>query len=67
MKTVDELAKVLNALQADGKGEFPIAIQCVEGGVTWAQEFFVCEGHPADGEIVWICGAEKRAPFWMRP
>lgn len=64
--TVDSLIHRLQQLQQQGAGAHEIAIQRVDGGVTFKEPvMMVTEGDPADGEIAWLITGDVEAPEWF--
>lgn len=62
--TLDDLITALTQLREGHEG-YTVYIQKVDDGVTYAQDFGVSVGDPADGEVIWLFPTTEHAPAWL--
>lgn len=66
MITVNEAIEVLQSIQKNGNGKWPLQLMVVVHGVTFAEDVQIIEAQEYDGEKAWIYSTGIRhSPKWM--
>lgn len=58
--TVDDAIKTLQGISSSGKGHYPLQFMVCDSGITYADDVYITEGQPGDGDLVWIFTLEER-------